>query len=90
MCDFGVSSVLVYYTHVPVFILGLLIGFFVLFANRKNAVNRNLFLFILVYSFWVANDFLQWIITDPRIILVSSQVSILGLGTFAYLLFCAY
>ena len=87
MCDFGVSMALVYYSHVPVFVICLLLAFFIFHANRKSSVNRNIFIFIVFFCFWTVNDMLQWIITDPKTNLFLARISIVEAASLIFFLF---
>ena len=44
---------LVYYSHIPVAIVSLLIGFFVIFKNYKSLSARVMFSLSIIFSLWV-------------------------------------
>lgn len=90
MCNFGVSEMFAYYTHVPVFILSLLLGVFIFLSNRKSQVNKNLFIFILFFCFWVINDLFQWIITDPKINIFLAKIALLEVASLIFFLYFSY
>lgn len=50
---------LIYFSHIPIAIISLFIGFFVLFRN-KELVSRILFSMSVTFSLWVFFDFLLW------------------------------
>lgn len=51
---------LVYYSHLPIIIISLILGIFVLFKNKKGLPNRILFSLTLAFSAWVFLDSLFW------------------------------
>ncbi len=56
----GVSGLL-YYSHIPSIIIGLLIGIFVLFKTKFSLLGKILFFITLVFSLWVVSDLFIWI-----------------------------
>src|SRR5665648_496428 len=90
MCDFGISQTLNLYTHAPVFFISVVMAYFVLMLDKKNPINRNLSFFILMFVFWVANDFLQWIIPYPKTSLLLGRIAILEAASMIFFLFFAY
>ncbi len=69
MCDFPSpvylffsSNVpqLVYYSHLPIAILSLVIGLFIFLSNRKALTNRLLFGLTIFFSLWVILDSVFW------------------------------
>lgn len=81
---------LVYYTHIPLFLLSVALGFFMLLSDRKDPTNRNLFFFILLYIFWVMNDLLQWIIVDPVTNLLLARIAIIQIFSVLFFLLFVY
>ena len=51
---------LVYYSHLPILIIALILGIFVLFKNPHALPNRTLFLLTLSFSFYVFIDSIFW------------------------------
>jgi len=60
MCNFDVPQLL-FYTHIPTLIIGLLLGFFIFMSDKKNPINRNLSIFIVFLCFWIISDLLPWL-----------------------------
>ena len=57
----------IYYSHIPTFLVALIIGFFVFSKNRKLPSAIILFLLSIIFSFWCVSDLITWISTDSRI-----------------------
>ena len=51
---------LIYYAHIPVAILSLVIGFFVYFNGRKFLLNQLLFVVVLCFAFWNLINMIAW------------------------------
>lgn len=56
----NVFGTLIYYSHFLALILSLVVGIFVFFENRKELINRLLFLIMMAFSFWVFFDLILW------------------------------
>jgi len=54
------SDKLIYYSHIPVIIVSLLFGFFVLLKSRKSLLGKVLFFICFSYSLWLIFDFIVW------------------------------
>src|SRR3989344_8372149 len=65
----NVFGSLIYYSHLLSLTLAFLIGFFVLFQNRKELVNRLLFLILISFSLWVLFDLILWANERPDFIM---------------------
>jgi signal transduction histidine kinase len=89
MCSFEVPGLL-FYTHIPVFLATLLLGFFIYLSNKKNPVNKNLFIFILIFCFWEINDVFQWLTYNVNLNLFFSRISIFGFSSLIFFLYFAY
>src|SRR3989344_2889796 len=51
---------LVYYSHLPIIIISLLLAFFVFFQNKNSIPNRVLFVTIITFALWVFLDSIFW------------------------------
>ena len=51
---------LFYYTHVPVTMVALLVGFFVFFNNRQALLNKLLFAISICFSLWTLTNLFLW------------------------------
>ncbi len=51
---------LVYYSHIPIIIISLVIGIFVFLKNRKSLSNRLVLITTLTFSLWVFMDSIFW------------------------------
>ncbi len=56
----NVFGTLVYYSHLLPLMLSLIIGFFILFKDKKSLINRLLFLITIFFSLWVLFDLILW------------------------------
>src|SRR3989344_2159626 len=84
---------LVYYSHLPIFAVSLLLAFFILFRDKTALVNRVLFVTILSFAFWVFLDSIFWaanrsdiIMLVWSLILLIEPVIYVGSFYFLYLL----
>ncbi len=53
---------LIYYSHVPLIILGLLISIYFLTKDRGNKLNSYLFLSLFLFILWAISDLIVWIL----------------------------
>jgi len=69
LCDFPGASYLlfsanvpplIYYSHLPIILISLLIGFFVYLKGRENSANQTLFWTTIAFSLWVLLDSIFW------------------------------
>jgi signal transduction histidine kinase len=60
---------LLYYSHIPVALMALLVGFFVFFNNRKELLNKLLFLIALCFAAMTLVNLTAWTNIDSRVIL---------------------
>jgi len=51
---------LVYYSHVPVIVMSLVVGVYVLAYSRKNTLSLLFFLTTFLFALWALNDFVVW------------------------------
>lgn len=65
----NVFGTLIYYSHLLVLILALIVGFFVFLKGRRELVNRLLFLIMLAFSAWVFFDLVLWANERPEFIM---------------------
>jgi signal transduction histidine kinase len=52
---------LVYYSHIPVIVLGLFFSVFIYLKKKKDLLSNIFLIFNLVFVFWVINDLFVWI-----------------------------
>jgi len=85
-CDFGGPTYLlfssnvpplVYYSHIPITIISLLLGFFVLFKDRKGLPNKILLCLTLAFSAWVFLDSIFWATNRSDVIMFVWSLTIL-------------
>lgn len=85
-CDFGGPSYLlfsdnvpplVYYSHIPIAIVSLILGFFVFFQNRKGLSNKLLFCLTVAFSAWVLLDSIFWASNRSDVIMFVWSLQIL-------------
>lgn len=86
ICDFGGPSYLlfsdnvpplVYYSHIPIAIVSLILGFFVFFQNRKGLSNKLLFCLTVAFSAWVLLDSIFWASNRSDVIMFVWSLQIL-------------
>lgn len=65
----NVFGPLIYYSHLLALILALATGFFVFFQNRKELINRLLFLIMVAFSAWIFFDLILWANEKPDLIM---------------------
>ncbi|MDB5266323.1 MAG: sensor signal transduction histidine kinase [Parcubacteria group bacterium] len=68
---------LVYYSHLPVVIISLLLGFFVLHKNRKSLPNQVLFYTIVAFAIWVICDSIYWASNRSDVIMFVWAIDVL-------------
>src|SRR3989338_1237261 len=68
---------LVYYSHIPIALISLILGFFVLLKNRKALSNRILFCLTLAFSAWVFLDSIFWASNRSDVIMFIWSLQIL-------------
>jgi len=90
MCELDAYRLLNLYTHIPIFVVSIFLAVFVLSADKKNSINRNLFIFILFFCFWVIDDLLQWWSLRQEINLFFTRLSIFETVSVAFFLFFVY
>jgi signal transduction histidine kinase len=90
MCNYEISQVLNLYTHAPAFLVSLLLSFIVLMVDKKNPVNRNLFVFIFSFCLWIVNDFFQLLVSHSSIKLFLGKIAILESIALLFFLFFSY
>ncbi|MFT5849492.1 MAG: signal transduction histidine kinase [Patiriisocius sp.] len=62
---------LLYYSHIPVTIIALLVGFFVFFNARHLLANRLLFLITICFSAWTVLNLTTWTNINSEVLLFS-------------------
>lgn len=56
----NVFSNLIYYSHLLPAVVALLFGILIYFSNRKQVLNKTLFLIMVLFSFWAITDLILW------------------------------
>lgn len=51
---------LLYYAHIPVIVISLLVGIYVVAKNRKSAIAKILFTLLALFSIWATIDIFLW------------------------------
>ncbi len=78
----------IYYSHIPVALIALLIGGFVFFKKKNDLSSRALFLITVSFSVWSVLDLISWVGTDSRLIMFAW--SLLGLVNALVFIFSFY
>lgn len=68
---------LVYYSHLPIIVISLLLAFFILFNNKHKLQNKILFVTIFTFSLWVFLDSIFWASNRSDVIMFVWSVIIL-------------
>ncbi|MBI2050170.1 MAG: HAMP domain-containing histidine kinase [Candidatus Staskawiczbacteria bacterium] len=68
---------LVHYSHIPITIISLILGFFILFKNPKGLPNRILFCLVSAFSSWVFLDSIFWASNRSDVIMFVWSLQIL-------------
>ncbi len=89
MCEFQTPQLL-FYAYLPALFLSLVFAFFILFADRKSQINRNLFMFVILFSFWILNDLFAWLVHDQSTNLTIERLSLLEVFSVPFFLYFAY
>ena len=65
-CFEGLSQqipiVLIYYSHIPVIVLGIIFSVFVILKNRKDIIASFFFVLNFIFILWVVGDLITWVI----------------------------
>lgn len=59
-----IPLVLVYYSHIPVIILSAFFAIYVLLKNRRDTLSNYFFALNFVFSLWVVNDLVTWVLLN--------------------------
>jgi len=82
---------LVYYSHIPVAIISLVIGIFVIVNNRKAISARAMFFLSIIFSIWVTCNLMAWVSSSSVMIMFFwSLIGIFDVLIFASSLFLLY
>jgi len=63
------SLSILYYSHIPIIIVSLLLGIFILINSGKSVLSRIFFYLSLLFAIWSVLDLFTWLSTDTRIIM---------------------
>jgi signal transduction histidine kinase len=55
-----ISTTLVYYSHVPIIVLGLFLSIYFLIKDKKNNLNHYFFILVFLFIMWVIFDLIVW------------------------------
>lgn len=88
-CDI-VASNLVLYIYIPLTVSSLLLGLFILFSKKDSAINRNLSIFIFLFSFWLIVSLLTWFVSDVWWNVFLARLSVLEIFTLLFFLYFSY
>lgn len=81
---------LIYYSHVPVLIIALLLGLFVI-SNNKSASAKAFFALTVVYSLWIISSLITWVSSSSvSIMFFWSLFGIIDASIFLTSLFLVY
>jgi signal transduction histidine kinase len=61
MFNFNIAPPLLYYAYIPIIIISLFIGIFILIKDKSSIVNRLFFLITISFALWIINVLVQWI-----------------------------
>jgi signal transduction histidine kinase len=62
--------ILLYYSHIPVTILAIFVGLFLISNNPKGLANQGIFALTLLFAAWTLINLMAWTNIDSRILLV--------------------
>ncbi len=83
---FGVSNIgVIYYTHIPVILISLLIGTLVFIKNRNALISKILFSLSIFFAIWSILDMFTWISFNSITIMVAWALT----GIFQILIYIA-
>lgn len=75
--DLSLAPDLLFYSYVPIIFISLLIGSFVLIKNRFSLLSKALFLMTVLFSIFIANEIIQWIVIPAGIMHFAWTLSLL-------------
>lgn len=78
------------YTHVPAFLIALFFCFFIFFANKKLAINRNLAIMTLLLCFWIGSHIARSFLNSVELRLLLQRLEILVSLFVPFFLFFSY
>src|SRR3989338_10278730 len=82
------APALLYYAYIPIAVLSIIFGLFVLFKDKFSLLGRLLFFISLFFSLWILNIIVEWASVDPLIQMFSWQIT--GIFEIAIFLFSIY
>lgn len=59
--DLSIAPAILFYTYIPVIIVSLILGFFVLYRDKKSLASKLLFVICTFFTLWVLDIFVLWI-----------------------------
>jgi signal transduction histidine kinase len=85
--DLSIAPSFLYYSYVPIILLCITLGFFVLKSGRDKILNKKLFYISLVYALFLINELLHWILIPVVLVHFFWQITTL---IHALLFYCVY
>ena len=79
---------LLYYSHIPVAVISLLLGIFIFAKNPKSLVSKILLIISLLFGLWIVADLIVWV--NPNSQIVMFFWSLFGIIFSLISVFCVY
>ena len=76
---------LVYYSHIPVVVISLILGFFVIKKNKSAISARSLFFLSIIFSIWIICNLMAWVSSNSLSIMFFWSL----IGMFDFLIFAS-
>ena len=73
--DFSFAPTLLFYSYIPIVIISLFFGFYILYKDKYQLQSKLLFLLSLSFVLWIINIILQWVAVYARIVYLSGQLT---------------
>jgi len=88
--DLSIAPSFLYYAYVPIILVCIGLGLFVYYSNKEKVLNKTLFCISLIYSLFLFNELLHWILIPVVLVHFTWQITILFhamLFYFVYIFF---
>lgn len=89
MCEFEIPK-LAFYSFIIIFVFSLVVAFSIFLNDRKNPVNRNIFIFLIIISLWVGDNILLWYIKNVNANLNLERLTIMLVFIALFFLYFSY
>lgn len=73
--DTSIAPPLLFYSYIPILLIVLIFGIFILFQEKKSLINRLFFLISLFFSLWIINILIQWTAVYAGIVHFAWQIT---------------